>query len=238
MIIKRMVTLQAIVVLGLSSVFLLPPAAKTGEAGIRMELPADVGMWISKEGAITDKELQILSKDTKFARRIYTDPFGDEIMVSIVLSGEDMNNSIHRPERCLPAQGWTIEHSDFVNTPLKGGTKAMTATKLEIVREIAASPTQRIALRNIQYYWFIGARDITASHWRRTFIDIEDRVLRGENQRWAYVTVASNVTDNIQRFGRSQADTSKMLEEFMSQLVPMLQKPDGTPAMDIKIASR
>ncbi len=106
-----------------------------------------------------------------------------------------------------------------------------------MVRDVAVSPTQHIPVRNIQYYWFVGSRDITASHLRRTFIDVEDRIWRGENQRWAYVTIASNVTDNIRRFGRSQEETSKMLEEFIGQLVPRLQKPDGGPATDLKVAS-
>ncbi len=120
MIIKRIVTLQAIVVLGLGSVFLLPRQTRPSPAGIALELPAEMGMWTGKEMAITDKELQVLSNDTRFARRMYTNPFGDEIMVSIVLSGEDMNNSIHRPERCLPAQGWTIEHSALTGVPVGG----------------------------------------------------------------------------------------------------------------------
>ena len=33
-------------------------------------------------------------------------------MVSIVLSGKDMSTSIHRPERCLRAQGWTLQEDD------------------------------------------------------------------------------------------------------------------------------
>ena len=40
-----------------------------------------------------------------------TTTFGDQVLVSIVLSGHDLDNSIHRPERCLPAQGWTIVDS-------------------------------------------------------------------------------------------------------------------------------
>ena len=110
-------------------------------------------------------------------------------------------------------------------------------TRLANVREIAVSETQHVPLRNIQYYWFIGSRDMTASHLRRSIIDVEDRVLRGENQRWAYVTIGATVTDNIQRFGRSSAETTKMVETFMAQVVPMLQKPDGSPTTGM-IASR
>ncbi len=234
-----MLTLQAVTVLGLSSVFLLPQQTRPSQAGISLKLPGDVGMWTSKEQPISEKELTILSKDTSFARRLYTNPFGDEILVSIVLSGEDMNNSIHRPERCLPAQGWTIERSQRVAVPIGRNVQPLETTQLQDVREIAVSQTQRIALHNVQYYWFIGSRDLTASHLRRTIIDVQDRLVRGENQRWAYVTIASNVTDNLRRFGRSEADTSKMLEEFIGQIVPKLEKPDGSATTTLAtVASR
>lgn len=237
MIIKRMIVLQAVVALGLSTVFLMPKQTKVGPAGVRLELPGDIGLWTGKDQEVTERELQILSSDTRFARRLYTNFTGDEILVSIVLSGEDMNNSIHRPERCLPAQGWTIEGSSRVQIPTGAKGQSLDTTRLANVREVTVSETQRIPLRNIQYYWFIGSRDNTASHLWRTYIDVTDRVLRGENQRWAYVTVGATVTDNIRRFGRSKEKTTEMLQQFIGQLVPLLQKPDGTPA-NVVVASR
>lgn len=239
MITKRMLTLQAVVVVGLGSVFCLPRQTRPSEAGISLKLPGEVGIWTSKEQAISSKELTILSKDTSFSRRLYTNPFGDEVLVSIVLSGEDMNNSIHRPERCLPAQGWTIEHTERDNVPIGNNAKPLETTQLQSVRDVPVSQTQRVTLHNVQYYWFIGSRDMTASHLRRTMIDVQDRLLRGENQRWAYVTIASNVTDNLRKFGRSEPDTAKMLEEFIGQIVPKLEKPDGSAATTLAtVASR
>ena len=229
MIIKRIIILQAVVALSLSTVFLMPKQTKLGPAGISLALPADVGVWSGKDQAVTERELKILSSDTQFARRLYTNPFGDEVLVSIVLSGEDMNNSIHRPERCLPAQGWTIEGNQRTRVAMGPKNPPLDTTRLANVREIAVSETRHVPVRNIQYYWFIGSRDMTASHLRRTLIDVEDRVLRGENQRWAYVTIGATVTDNIKRFGRTQAETTKMVEDFMAQIVPKLQKPDGSP---------
>ena len=112
-----------------------------------------------------------------------------------------MANSIHRPERCLSAQGWTVERSDKVNIPLPAGTPPLNVTKLTDEREAHPDATHTLALRNLNYYWFIGAHDVTASHWKRTFIDVNDRILYGEKQRWAYVTVAATVTDNLKPQG-------------------------------------
>jgi EpsI family protein len=229
MIINRLLILQVVLALGLSSVFLVPKKAGIGPAGIALTLPADVGMWTGSDAAVSAAELQGLAPDTGFARRLYTDPFGDQIFVSIVLSGTDMANSIHRPERCLPAQGWTVEHSSVVQIPMLGAPLAV--TKLSNIREarLKNDPTP-ITVRQLDYYWFIGSRDVTPSTWERTYIDVKDRMLHGENQRWAYVTVSSNVTDNLQRFGKSEAETSKMVQDFIAEIVPHFQRPELTDA--------
>ena len=111
----------------------------------------------------------------------------------------------------------------------------MEVTRLTDEREWRTPEGKTAPLKNLNYYWFIGSKDTTASHWTRTFIDAKDRVLRGENQRWAYVTVAAYVTDNLQPGGRNEADTEKMIEEFIGEIVPHFQKPgadtdaDATP---------
>ena len=50
--------------------------------------------------------LTILNHNTR--RTPNTEDKIDVINTFIVLSGDDMNNSIHRPERCLAAQGLRI----------------------------------------------------------------------------------------------------------------------------------
>ncbi len=226
MIIRRLLILQAVLALGLGSVYLIPKHTGPGAAGISLALPKEVGIWTSREMAITPQELTILAADTGFARRLYTNPFGDEISVGIVLSGEDMANSIHRPERCLPAQGWTVMHSEKVSVPI-AGAGPLEVTKLFDVAEHKIDDGRVITIRNLTYYWFVGAHGTTASHITRTAMDIRDRVLRGENQRWAYVTVAATVTDNLKRFGRTEAQTAQMIQDLIGQIVPQLQRPDA-----------
>ena len=92
-----------------------------------MALPDVVGAWIGEDAAITEREREILAKDTQFARKTYTGPAGDEIFVSIVMSGDDMTSSIHRPERCLVAQGWSVQDSEKRVVPIvEGRTLEMT----------------------------------------------------------------------------------------------------------------
>src|SRR4051812_42757444 len=108
---KRLLLLQVVLVVGLSAVFILPRVANSSPQGIELTLPAYVGGWYGVDQAITEKELEVLAKDTQFARKLYSNGLGDQIFASIILSGQDLDNSVHRPERCLPAQGWSIADS-------------------------------------------------------------------------------------------------------------------------------
>src|SRR3954469_23336206 len=112
----RLFSLQVVLLGGLSSVFLLPKEIKIVPAAISLTLPEFVGSWQGVDQEVSPAEKEILGPDTQFSRKIYRRGT-DEIYVSIVLSGPDMNTSIHRPERCLPAQGWTITSSEKVKVP-------------------------------------------------------------------------------------------------------------------------
>ncbi len=228
MIIKRLLLLQALLLAGLSAVFLIPQRTTLGPAGIGMALPDQVGRWTGESAPVSEEELKGLAPDTKFARKWYTNPAGDRVFVSIVLSGEDMVNSIHRPERCLAAQGWAEQSSHYVSVPLADGKGPLQVRALKEVKQWRANEKAPVVpITNLNYYWFIGSHDITASHLERTVIDIRDRVLYGDNQRWAYVTVAAYVTDNMQVAGRNEADTVHIVEDFIAEIVPKFQ-PGGS----------
>lgn len=217
----RLFTALGVTLVGLGAVAILPhrPA---GQPGIRLELPANVGNWEGKDAEVSQKEREVLGSDVEFARKVYTNTFGDQIYVSIVLAGFDPTTGIHRPERCLPAQGWTITRSarSSVNVANSPG---LDTTQLFAARQVSLQNGEKIVQRSFNYYWFVGAREVTGNHLRRTFIDMKDRVLRGESQRWAYVTVAANVTKDYYKFGRTEEETRKMIEEFIPRVVPSFQ---------------
>ena len=230
MITNRLLRLQVVLLAGFGSVFLLPHSNKTSPAGIAMTLPNVVGAWIGDDAAVTQKELDTLAKDTQFSRKIYTGPEGDQILVSIVLSGDDMANSIHRPERCLPAQGWQMRSSSSRIIQIPGG-RSLGVTQLQNERTVQTRDKRQLTVTNLDYYWFIGYKDMTASHLTRTEIDLRDRIMYGYSQRWAYVTIAANVTKGIWRPERTEEQTSEMLDGFIQQLAPRLQRPDGSPLL-------
>ena len=71
MITKRLLTILVVLIFGFWSVFLLPHTSQSSPAGIALVLPNYIGDWIGEEGKVTDRELEVLAKDTQFARKNY-----------------------------------------------------------------------------------------------------------------------------------------------------------------------
>lgn len=224
MTIRRLLIVLAVLVIGLGSVIFLPKVANSSPQGIELALPSDIGRWHGEDQPITERELQVLAKDTAFARKVYTDGKNSHIFVSIVMSGQDLDNSIHRPERCLPAQGWSVVDSKVVKIPVQEGG-ALETTRLHNVHKFVTKEGVTVPVYGLNYYWFVGWKDTTASHLTRTYIDIRDRIFFGYNQRWAYITVAARVMEGLVSFGRSEKETDAILQDFIQQLVPQIQRP-------------
>ena len=223
MTVKRLTVLLLFLGVGFSAIFLLPKVAVTQPVGIKLELPQFVGKWFGVDQKISDRELEMLAGDTEFARKVYTDAAGSAIFVSIVLSGSDLDNSIHRPERCLPAQGWTIADSKQLQLPLASDQK-LRVTRLHNVRQVPLPNGDTVSIYSLNYYWFVGYHHLTASHLERTMFDIRDRVFKGYNQRWAYITIAADITKGLVPFGHDEAETDAMLRDFVSRIFPEISK--------------
>jgi len=186
---------------GLGAIYFLPSAGAVADAAIKMELPQEDGGWIFRKNLPSKEELQALAKDTEFSKatcfRARPGEFtkegyrnADLLDLSIVLSGYDLNNSIHRPERCMPAQGHDILSGSDVRIQLSNG-RELTARRLLSTRKIPASESGETRdLRCVTYYFFVGHDRVTHSHLQRTFIDMKDRILKGQDQRWAYASLS------------------------------------------------
>lgn len=219
---KRLLLLLA-VLLGMSAVFFLPKYFFQ-PLGIVLDLPESVGEWTGKDMKIGDNEIAILGPGTEFARKSYTNGRGDELAVTIVLAGHDMNTSIHRPERCLVAQGWSLTSAPTVRVPV-AGRGALDTKQLKVVKMVRIDDGRQIPFSNLNYYWFVGRTDTTASHFERWLIDKGDRLFRGYNQRWAYFTVAATITQGLKPNGRSEAETAAIIEDFIKGMAPMTHLP-------------
>lgn len=215
---KRLLVLQGVLLAGLGSFAVLPRYHGAQPVGIALSLPPLVGEWFGTDAPVTDQEKQVLGRDTEFARKLYKLPGGAMLFVSIVLSGQDVSTSLHRPQRCLPAQGWT-PISDTTET-----IQCNDGTAIETTRLLNQSTTDsgNHAPYSVYYYWFVGCDQIVASPGKRSLIDWRDRIFKGYSQRWAYITIAANIRDNSER---TQAAADAAIKCFVAELFPKIWKP-------------
>ena len=187
---------------GLSGIYLLPQSGETLSSAVRMNLPDAYQGWSFEQKPPSKDEIKALGSGTEFSKAVclkarpgefnlegYAIP--DRIDLSIVLSGSDMNTSIHRPERCLPAQGYLIKSSGKVLIDVSGG-QPIPAQRLQSTQLIKDPDTGEVVnqLDCLTYYFFIGHDQVTNDHYERTFIDMKYRLFKGADQRWAYVSAS------------------------------------------------
>jgi EpsI family protein len=190
-------------------------------------LPEKLGNWQGGElQGLTPEEQKLLPADTEGGRRVYR-LNGLEIACSIVLAGRDVT-SIHRPEVCLPGQGWDIENSRtaVIQSPAApdGTLKVM---RLDTKR-LLPSPNKRAPLlRSIFVYWFIGKDTTTPHHWQRILWTARDRVFHNRNHRWAYVLIHVPVGVETDQPLNPEASRVAMeaVSKFVEELYPTLKAP-------------
>jgi len=206
----------------------LAPEPKAGdETGVVMQLPDRIGPLYGHDESVSAAELAILPSDTTFARKTYGPPGAspiERILCSIVLSGQE-KRSIHRPERCLPAQGWRIESSRTETVPLASGRQLAT-TALLLERPITLPDGSSIQLHSYFLYWFVGQNVTTASHTERILLTNWDLLVHRVNQRWAYVTISKVILADLQPGNETADQTLAELKEFIRESVPFYVKTE------------
>ena len=219
---KHLALLLVVLAAGMSAVFALPRQLGYQPLGIDLQLPEFLGEWWGKEMEISEKERTVLGHDTEFARKLYANVGGDTVLASVVLAGQDMMTSIHRPERCLNAQGWEVGHprKQTFRLPQFG---ALETTRLVNAKGHRTADGKSVSTNSVCYYWFIGHNNRAATHEERVWLDMRDRILKGYSQRWAMVMISAEITKDRQKFGRDERQIDALLEDFIKRLAPRLQ---------------
>lgn len=142
------------------------------------ELP----FYKSEERPMGEAERTVLPADTRFERRAYADQQGNWFLVTAVIGGRS-KSSIHRPEMCLPAQGFQLSSP---RTLTAGGVDWHSVTLTRGDR-----PCNGFA-----YTFFNQEGFRTPSHFVRIARDVWDRSMLGRIDRWVMVTVLASASDD------------------------------------------
>ena len=224
-----------VVALGLATVLAFHFSSSVNtptQSGVIMNLPTYVGDFIGRDEVPSEGEKYVLPKDTEIVKKSYTNSTGDMLSANVVLAGAE-KRSIHRPELCLPAQGWSINGEHEVPVRLVDG-RTISVMQVSISRPIQNSAGDTRTLNSYYYYWFVGNGITTASHVTRLLINSWDRVLHHKNHRWAYVAVSGPILEGFKRDGKDAEETQSMIADFIAEMAPQVMRKAGEKADTVR----
>jgi hypothetical protein len=218
----RASALVGLAALAVAACLFFTPETGTSKAGISMDLPGSVGPLWGTDQPVSESEKVMLPLDTQFAKKLYSDGLGTDIHCQIVLAGAE-KRSIHRPEICLPAQGWTVKSGEVVPVKLSNG-KTLEIMKLRVVRPVTLNNGETRELTTLFCYWFVGKDATTPHHLVRVLKTNFDILLHNTNHRWAYVIASAPVLQGFVSGGKDESQTFSNLEAFIADLAPQIMK--------------
>lgn len=220
--ILRALILVALVGATIAACFLRNANIGVSEAGVVLDLPSSIGDFWGTDQPVSKSELALLPGDTQFAKKLYKDARGNQVNSQIVLAGGE-KRSIHRPEICLPGQGWRIKDRAVLSIPIEGG-EPLEVTRLRISRPITLPNGEETELESYFLYWFVGKDTTTPHHLVRIARTNLDMLLHNTNHRWAYVIVSAPILEKFVPGAKDGPETLEMLKSFISEVYPQIRK--------------
>ncbi len=204
---------------------------KLGRPGIRAEaIPGSVMMKINLPERVADftstnvPEPQVvlgyLPPDTSYAERSYFGTNGAfPIYATVILMGAD-RTSIHKPDYCLPGQGWTINQKSVVNIPVAGAhSYQLPVAKWVIGNSFPTADGQKQPVSGLYVFWLVADGEQTPDNYQRMWWMARDLLRTGVLQRWAYVSYFTVCAP-----GQEDA-TFERMKNLIAHSVPEYQYP-------------
>jgi hypothetical protein len=202
-----------------------------GSTKMMIELPERVLDFTSTNVPESDIELGYFPPDTSYVRRCYQDSTNYfPIFNTIVLMGAD-RTSIHRPEFCLPGQGWRIDAKTEVKLPVQSPH----AYELPVMKwfthlSYQDQNKQTVEVSGVYVFWFVADNEQTTGIVPMQLKMVQDQLLTGVLQRWAYVSYFTVCVPGQEdaTFERMAKLIASSVPEF--QLPPAAKSPTSPPA--------
>jgi hypothetical protein len=186
---------------------------------MKINLPERVLDFTSTNVPEPKEVLDFLPPDTSFAERVYTAPDGFRVQNTIILMGTD-RTSIHKPDYCLPGQGWIIKDKSVVNIPVAGAQSyPLPVARWVINNSFQTDDGQKQQVGGIYVFWLVADGEETPDNHQRMWWQARDLLRTGVLQRWAYVSCFS-----ICAPGQEDA-TFERMKNFIAHSVPEYQFP-------------
>jgi len=198
----------------------------TNEAGAtvasrRIALPSNIPGYYDELLPITDKEVEVLPKDTIFGRRLYDVGRNVKVQVSAILMGSD-RTSIHKPYYCVTGQGWRIDKTEVVKVPMARPVPYELEAQLLTTTKAYKRPDGSIGhARGLFMYWYVSENQLTPHHKEQMWWLARDLLTTGVLQRWAYISCFSICAPGEENIRLEQ------MKRLAGDTIPAFQIPPG-----------
>jgi hypothetical protein len=190
-----------------------------GSVMMKLELPERVLDFTSTNLPEPEVVLGYLPKDTSFVSRRYVAADGAWAMANVILMGAD-RTSIHRPDYCLPGQGWQIRDKAEVKLNIAGAHPyELPVMKWIVSNSYPAPDGSKQEVSGIYAFWFVTKDQVTDNFPAMLKSMLFHQLTSGELQRWAYVTFFT-----VCRPGQEDA-TFARIKPLIAAAVPEFQLP-------------
>jgi len=186
---------------------------------MKLDLPENVLGFTSTNVPESATELGFFPKDTSYARRLYQSPDGFAATATVILMGAD-RTSIHKPDYCLPGQGWNIRAKKIASLAIAGATPYELPVSEWVVSNSFQTPdggTKTVS--GIYVFWFVADGEETPSHYQFMRWLALDLLRKAVWQRWAYVSYFTACEP-----GQEDAALAR-IEKLIAASVPEFQMP-------------
>ena len=198
-------------------------------AGVVMQLPSSVSGMQGTSLEATAQEMNALTEGVKIERKLYVSDTRN-MLATIVLSGPS-RRALHRPDICLPGQGWGIAGKDELPVRLSDG-REINVMMMRLFRDSVGDNGRLVRVRGLNLFWYQGYAEVrTADYYEHVFLTYFDSVFKNLNHRWAlmsffmpYAEGELGVADPL-----AEAKAMETLRNMIGQVAPLVLKKTGEP---------
>lgn len=159
-----------------------------GQVQMKINLPERVLDFTSTNVPEPPVVLGYLPPDTSYSERLYFDPDGLRIQSTVILMGAD-RTSIHRPEYCLPGQGWKIDKKETVTIPIADNPPyQLQVARWDLSTSVQQADGSKATVYALYVYWYVAKDDETPDHDTMLEHLTLNLFRTGDLQRWAYIS--------------------------------------------------
>jgi hypothetical protein len=198
----------------------------TNENGVkvadkRIALPTGIRGYKDELVPVTQKEIDVLPKDTTFGRRMYR---GENfaMQMSAILMGAD-RTSIHKPYYCITGVGWRIEKEEVISIPMARPEPYQLQGRLLTTTQTFQDPNTKakFEVKGLFLYWFVSETQLTADHKEQMWQLARGLLTKGVLDRWAYISCFSVCPPGMEGVRVQQ------MKQLIADSVPAFQIPPG-----------